>query len=239
MNNSIPYLEGHLLQTGGTPAPRSKPAQPVVAQAAKTVFGTFMPYVLLLSVCAGVIGVGATLLPFSREQVAMEAAGWIAFIGTAIVSIYEAVDYERKNAPPEPETEQPKTPGQTIVIRDNTQTGYREREVKIENPPSRAFIVAVWSSRAVGVGNRIPGERFFEDQFKDKADGWLSIMETLGMIEKIWEYETSPRRWCARVGVNQALAMLSYEPIEEPPQQPPQPEKVRAQSPATPKMAGK
>lgn len=145
---------------------------------------------------------------------------------------------DKRRAPP-PAPEQPKAPPQEIVIRKENATGYNERTIRVPNPPSAAFIVSVYRSQNANAGGRIPGERYFEGLFQDKADGWMSTLEELGIIEKVWPHETSPRRWTGALSLNQVLQAFGYEPEEVPAQLPPQPQTVRAQPPATPKIAEK
>lgn len=130
-----------------------------------------------------------------------------------------------------------------IVIRKENATGYNERTIKVPNPPSAAFIVAV--HRARQSTGRIPGERFFADpaQFGDKADAWLDVLEQLEIVEKIGEYETSPRRWSDHWTVDKALRVFGYvDEAEEvaaqvPPQVPPQPQIAARAAPRNPQNA--
>lgn len=158
---------------------------------------------------------------------------------------------EKRKPAPAPETT--KAPPQEIVIRRENATGYNERTIKVPNPPSAAFLIAVYRSRQST--GRIPGERFFADpaQFGDKADAWLDVLEQLEIVEKIGEYETSPRRWSDHWTLKKALQVFGYvdewdaqlellaEHVEKgvPAQVPPQLQIVRAQPPATPKITEK
>lgn len=251
MNNSIPYLEGHLLETGGAPSSRSKPTQPIAVQVGMTVGRILIPYVLALSLFGSMVTVSLTFLPDSRERTAMGTFGTIAFLGTLIVSYYEWWCYDNQHAPAPKSKQVEPTPMPSqgspleIVMRKENATGYHERTIKVPNPPSATFVIAVYRSRQST--GRIPGERFFADpaQFGGKADAWLDVLEQLEIVEKIGEYETSPRRWSDHWTLDKALRVFGYvEEAEEaalqvPAQVPAQPQTVRAQLPATPKMPNK
>lgn len=237
-------FDGHSLVPGGALESRSK-ILPVPVPAGATIGKIFLPYVGYLAVFGAMAMTALTFLPDSRERVAMGTFGVVAFLGTALVSYYEWVDYERKHNPTPKQKESPlpiPVPAATIVLRTETATGYKEKYLRIDNPPSAAFIVAVYRSQGAGMDGRIPGERYFEGMFRDKADGWLSKLEELGVIEKIWPHDTSPRRWTGALSLNQVLQAFGYETVDAayvPPQPSPQAKTVREQPPATPKAGAK